>query len=196
MDDINTGELDTLIQEKLEQDTEFQTSIADLSEEERVQAIETKRVEVLKYEAAAILAKAKKDAELAENYKKRAEKAEQAKKTVKEERPSGDDLSTTDLYALMKSQVPEEDIGEVTKAAKLLGVTISEALKDPTVQGILKTKQEFRTSAQAANTRTARPTVAAPTDTEVLDKASKGDFPDKGTTEAEQLFWARRGGKR
>src|SRR6202012_723102 len=41
------------------------------------------------------------------------------------------DLSTTDVYALMKADVAEEDIDEVKRAAKVLGVTVAEAIKNP-----------------------------------------------------------------
>lgn len=106
------------------------------------------------------------------------------------------DLSPIDLYALMEAKVPQEDVQEVVKAAQLLGKSIGDALKDTTVQAILKTRQEHRTSANAANTRTKRPSNSAPTDAEVLADASKGKVPEKGSQEAEQLFWARRGGKK
>lgn len=106
------------------------------------------------------------------------------------------DLSTTDVYALMKADVPEEDVDEVKRGAKVLGVSVSDALKDPVIKGILERKATLRKTAEATNTNTARPGSKKVTDEQVLEDASKGNIPDKGSKEAEQLFWARRGGKK
>lgn len=103
-----------------------------------------------------------------------------------------DEFSSMDLYALMQNQVPQEDVPEVSKAAKLLGVTVVEALKDPMVQSILAKNAEFRKSATAANRGAARPSSKKITDEELIEKANKGEIPDAGTPEAEQLFFARR----
>lgn len=107
-----------------------------------------------------------------------------------------DDLSSTDLYALMGAQVPQEDVPEVRKAAKLLGVSIPDALKDDMVKGILATRLELRTTANATNTSPARPGAKKQSDEALLEDASKGVIPEKGSPAAEDLFWARRGGKR
>lgn len=102
------------------------------------------------------------------------------------------DLSTTDLYALMQAQVPQEDVAEVTKAARLLGVSVAEALKDPLVKGRLQTLSEHRKSAEAANVAPARPGSKKVSDETIVSEAAKGNIPEKGTEEAERLFWARR----
>lgn len=199
MDTEQTDALDTLIQEKLDSDADFQASLADLSEDEQAAAIDSKRSEIVKSEYASLLDKAKKAEEVAENQKKRAEKAEKASK--KEVKPSDDGektptkqedaLSSEDLYSLIEAKVPKEDIKEVQKAAKVLGLTIDEALKDDTVQSLIKRNAEKRATANATSTKPVRPGAKKVTDAELLAKAAKGEFPEKGTPEAEQLFFAR-----
>lgn len=107
-----------------------------------------------------------------------------------------DDLSSTDLYALMNAQVPEEDVEEVVKAAKVLGKSIKDALKDDMVKAILAKRVEHRKTADANNVRPVRPGTKTKTDAEILAEAGSGKIPEKGSKEAEDLFWARRGGKR
>lgn len=197
MNDQATGTLDASIQERIDADTDFQATLADLSDDDKAAAIATKRTEVLETEFTTLKDKAEKadKAEvLANNYKTRAEKAEAELKKNKpaDTAPREDALSTADLYALMNAKVPEEDVPEVTKAAKLLGVSVPEALKDTTVQGILAKRAEHRTSAEAANSRGARAGTKTATDDEVLAAAAKGEIPERGSKEAEQLFNARR----
>lgn len=107
----------------------------------------------------------------------------------KEEKPV---LSTPDLYALIGAKVPEEDVEEVQKAAKLLGVSIAEALKDDVLKGVLARRLEQRNSANASNTNTSRKGNAKKSDADILKEASDGKIPDAGTPEAQQLFDARR----
>lgn len=185
------GALDTLIQEKLEADVEFQASIVDLEEADRESALQSKRAELINVTFAEMQEEARKKAELAENYKTRAEKAEKNKGTTKPQ--ESQDLSTKDIYSLMQAQVPEEDIDEVLKASKLLGKTIQEALKDPVVSAILKRNEEYRRTAQASNAGKAKAGAKTPTPDEILRQASEGKIPEKGSKEAEMLFLARRG---
>lgn len=110
--------------------------------------------------------------------------------------PKAADLSTTDLYAVMKADVPEEDLDEVKRTAKALGVTVAEALKDPITKGILERRQSLRKTADATNTNSARPSNKRITDEQALEDLAKGNIPEKGSKEAEQIFWARRGGKK
>lgn len=113
------------------------------------------------------------------------------------EKPSKkDDLSSKDLYALMQAQVPEDDVEEVQRIAKGLGLTVAEALKDTVTKTILERRQDLRKTAEAMNTKSARPSNKKITDEEIVKKTNDGEVPDKGSTDAEQLFWARRGGKK
>lgn len=112
-----------------------------------------------------------------------------------ESEQKSDDLSSTDLYTLVSAGVHQEDVQEVVKSAKLLGVGIADALKDDTVKAILEKRDSQRKAAQAANVKTSRKSAHQPTDSEIIAEANKGNIPDKGSPDAEQLFWARRGGR-
>jgi len=200
MNTENNGDFDTLIEKKIEEDTGFQDSLVDLEDDERGQAIKEKREEVIKQEWQSLSETAKKEAELAKNYKTRAEKAEaEAKKLKPAEKEINNDnpeLSSKDIYTLINAQIPQEDVDEVLKAAKILNKPIHEALKDDVVKTILSNRKEYRATAEATNTKNARPGIKKTTDDELISKASKGEVPEKGSSEAEQLFWAKRGGKR
>lgn len=199
---MNTETLDALVQERIEADADFQSEIESLEDDERDEAIAKKSKEILADEWASLSDKAKKNEELANNYKTRAEKAEKGSKenkpAVEETTTSAkqDDLSTKDLYAVMNAKVHEDDLDEVVKAAKLLEKSIPEALKDTTVQAILEKRAEHRKTAEATSTRPSRAGAKKIDSDEILREASKGNIPDAGSAEAEELFWARRGGKR
>lgn len=105
-------------------------------------------------------------------------------------------LSDSDFYALMNAKVPEEDLDDVKKSAKLLGKSIRESLTDPVVKTILARKAEERATAEAANTNTSRRTTSKPNAAVLLENLKKGEVPEKGTEAADDLFWARRGGKK
>lgn len=117
------------------------------------------------------------------------------RKEVAQTHQSGDGLSPKDLYALTAAQVHIDDFDEVVKAAKLLGKPIADAVKDPVVKGILAGRAEERKTAEATSTKPARPSQKKPDANEILRKASQGEIPQKGSNEAEELFWARRGGR-
>ncbi len=103
------------------------------------------------------------------------------------------DLSSKDLFALIEAKVPQDDVDEVVKSAKALGVSIPEALKDDIVKGILEKRQAHRATAIATNTAPARPGTKKVSDDEILSQALKEDkLPAKGSAEAEALFWAKR----
>ena len=103
------GGLDSLIQEKIAEDAEFQESLEELSEEEREEALKLKRAEIIEERYSSLQEEFKKKEELANNYKIRAEKAEKAKKPTPKKgeseedskKESDDNLSPKDLYALM-----------------------------------------------------------------------------------------------
>lgn len=198
------GSLEAAIKQRLEADSEFQTSIADLSDEEKVTKISEKSAEVREVVFAEVMADATKHKTAYEGQKTRAEKAERVLKdkgiTVEEEPGEGaehaqakNDLSTDDLYALMEAKVPREDIEEVKKAAKILNKPIAEALQDEMVQNVLKDRQEKRRVADATGTDKGRPGTKQATPGEILAEAQKGNIPEPGTPEAEALFKARRG---
>lgn len=121
---------------------------------------------------------------------------EEVKSAEKAPVKTDSDLSTTDLFALISAKVPEQHVKEVVKAAKLLNLTVPEALRDPLVQARLKQLADFEATALATNKKTSKPSTKQVDDDEILKRASKGEIPEKGSEEADRLFWARRGKKK
>jgi hypothetical protein len=191
---------DTVVQEALEADQEFQVTLSGLEDYERTEAISKKRGEISDTLYRTLSADAKKNADIGRDQKIRAEKAERERDELmgkgKGAPPKDDALSTAEIYTLVQAQVPPEDVPEVQKAAKLLGVDLTTALKDPMVQSVLKQRAETRATANATDTAGKKAPVGQTSDQELLDKASKGEVPEPGSPEAERLFWLRRGGKK
>ncbi len=183
--------LDVLVQEKLDADTGFLATLEGKSDDERNAAISAKRTEIMNTEWS-------KAQEYARNQKIRAEKAEEKpnKPTTTAKKDDDSNLSSVDTIAIIKANVHEDDIEEVIKASKLLGKSIAETLRDTTFKTILNTREEERKTAEAANTNTAKPGTKQVSGDELKQKLSTGEVPEAGSKEAEDLFWARRGGKR
>lgn len=135
--------------------------------------------------------------ELADNYKIRSEKAEAELKGIKKEPEVKDDLGSKDLYALIEAKVPQEDIDEIVEYAKFKKISVAEALKLSVVKTTLEEKAELRKSADVTNTRKTPPIPNKLSDDAIVkDAFEKDKIPEAGSKEAEQLFWARKGGKR
>jgi hypothetical protein len=133
--------------------------------------------------------------EIATNQKIRAEKAEAVAKGLqrpKEEITPNNSLPQSDLIAILKADVAEEDIQEVSDYAKLKGITISEALKSSVVKAILSEKNEERTTANATSTGNARRGSVKPNPAQLLENANKGVMPETDE-EMETLIRARKG---
>lgn len=187
-------DIDALVNEKLEADTDFQAEIETLSDDEKTTAIASKRDELIKETFKEVSEKATKNEELAKNYKTRAEKAEK-----KEEKPSpknDDNLSQKDLLAVVRADVHDDDIDRVVKFAKLEGIGIAEALKHSDMKAILSSRAEARKSAEAISVKPSRTGAPKVSDDVIIAKANKGEIPAPGSADAEALFWARRGGKK
>lgn len=190
----NFGALDASIQEKIDVDNDFQASIADLSNEEKETAVKAKKSELLDSEIKNLSEGKKKSDEVAENQKKRAEKAEKELKEKKPETPTSPDLTFKDQLAITNAKIHEDDIDEVIDYAKFKKISVSDALKSPVIKASLDEKAEVRKSAQATSTTTARRSISTPSNSEVLEKTlKKGEIPEQGSPEAEQLFKARHG---
>ena len=195
--------LDALIQAKIDEDKDFQASLADLSDDEKSEKLNEKRSEILENEYSSwkdTSTKHSKSEELAKNYKTRAEKAETELKKFKppdddkSSKKDDDALSYRDHYALTDAKVHVDDVDWVVKQAKLAGKSVAVTLKDEEVQTILKIREEKRKTADAANTKPARPG-AKKSGAQLARQLSEGKAPDPGSDEAEALFWERRGGK-
>jgi hypothetical protein len=119
----------TLVDEKIGQDAEFQTELETLSDEEKATKISEKKAELIKQEYATIAEKAKKDAELANNYKIRAEKAEKAN-AIPPKNNSNDPQLSEELKLIARG-LSDEAIEQAKVIAKGKGISLPEAIKDP-----------------------------------------------------------------
>lgn len=108
------------------------------------------------------------------------EKAEQYRKELEELKASQtkSDLSQSDLYTIIKNDVDEKDVETVVKFAKFEGVSISEALNNDVLQGVLKKRAETRKTAQATSTGGGRRSNTKATPEQLLAKAQKGELPE------------------
>ncbi len=178
----NFGSLEASLQEKIDADTDFNASIATLSDEEKTAAITTKKTELFEQEVSEL----KKQKEIADNQKTRAEKAESELKKVK---PAGaaatattteekKDLTSKDLLAIMGAKVDEEDIDTAVNYARFNNVTVAEALKSDELKAILGVRVEKRNTAAATNTGSGRRPAIKPTGDALVEKANQGQLPD------------------
>ncbi len=177
----NGVDLDTLIQTKIEEDTEFQTSLSDLNDEERESAVEARRNEVLKEIAISSV----KNEELAKNYKTRAEKAEAERKEKKE---TTDSLDIKDTIYLGKADIHDDDLDEVLTYAKNMKVSVREAHEH--YKPILADRNDERRTAQATQTKSPRG-ITKNSGEDTLRKAeSTGEVPES-EKEMEAMLQAR-----
>ena len=191
MEDI-IGSLETLIQEKIDGDVDFQAELETLSDEDKTQKIAERKSEEINKELHSLKEaseKTKKAEELANNYKIRAEKAEaKAKGEVKVEEQS---LTTKDALALVNAKVSNEDYDEVIRVAKVLGKNIGETLKDKTMLTILNERVEERRTAEATLIGKQKRGSSKNTGEDILDKAEKtGEVPEDEEG-MQKLFQAR-----
>ena len=105
-------------------------------------------------------------------------------------------ITPLDTLAFIDAGVTNvDDISEVVKLAKGFSLSIADALRDTTVKHRLNVLKEERKTAEATNTRTARKGATQTDSRQLLDNLSRGEVPTS-RNEAEDLFWARRGGRR
>ena len=163
------------IEEKINSDTAFQETLADLSDEDKEAAVAEKRTELIDAELA-------KEAELAINYKVRAEKAEALAKQLKikpEEKPEPPKTPVLELKDIRALQdVHDDDVDELIEYAKFKGVSVAEIKKLPVIQAHLKVKAEERTTAQATNIGKSGSRTSKITGQNLLEKAYEtGETP-------------------
>lgn len=170
-------DIDAVVQERLDNDADFQNSLVELSDEDKAQAIEEKRREVVKSEFASLVEKAKKNEEIARDQKIRAEKAEELAKNAKQtQKQEVEGLSQKDVIYLAKTDIHEDDIDEVVEYAKLKKITVADAHKF--YKPILAERDEERKTAQATQTKGGARTTSKITPEAILEKAVKGQISD------------------
>lgn len=165
------------------------------TDSERIEKLTKKEIENNKKLSSAIGAKIKHRTEA----QKLAEELKKGNVVVENKETKSNDknqLSSIDTIAIMRANVHTDDIDEVVEYAKFKGVSISEALKSPVVRGLLSEKEEFRKSEEVANTSSSRRVVNKVTPDALLKNLSKGEVPEEGSKDAEEIFWARRGGRK
>lgn len=187
MSDELNDELESTIEptEEVEKTEEVEET-DDSSESEDLEAIKEKNKRLFerakKAEAEAKLLKAE-----------RVKKEEQAKAKV--EIPKAEkqaDYSLEDVAILVQRVTDKEDREFVKKSAKLLGVTLEEALNDTVVAGKLKERAEQRATAEATNTAPARRGSAKPTAEQILSNVAQGKFPDDPSELVEARYQTKR----
>ena len=112
--------------------------------------------------------------EYGENQKIRAEKAE---KGEKKEEKDGYVMSEKDIFALSKANIEEEDLDEIKDYAQFKKLTVADALKDKTLQGILSDNAEKRQSARAVDTGKGGRSSTVTGET-LLSRAEQGQLPE------------------
>lgn len=126
-------------------------------------------------------------------YKAILERNKNKKPEVREKRSVTPELDNATLARIYN--IHEDDIDEVLDMAKFKKVSLAEALKLGATKAILAEKEEFRRTANASNIGNTRRATSVSPDT-LVRNLSEGKVPEKGSKEAEDLFWAKRGGKR
>lgn len=124
----------------------------------------------------------------------RAKKAEEQAKGKAAEHSQDNNLSTKDQLALMQANIPADDLDEVLRISKVLGLPVADALKDGTMKTILDARAEERRTAQATITRGGA-RGANVTAEDILRKAeSTGEVPsdDAGMRQLAEARLARR----
>lgn len=168
----NNSSLEALIQQRIDADTDFQTNLDSLPDEEKDQALADKKTEVsntIFEEERQAKAKAE---EIAKNQKIRAEKAEAEAKGPKKE----EGFSLKDTRALQN--VHDDDVDFVTNWAKTNKMEIADAVKDDDVKTVLRAHEEKRKTAEATNTGGGRRgTQGVPAEV-LVEKANKGELKD------------------
>ncbi len=93
--------------------------------------------------------------------------------------PQTGELSQDDLIAVIKADIPQEDVKVAKDYAKLNNISVAEALKSDVVKGILSNRAEERATAQAASTGPVKRGSSKASDEVLLEKLDKGELPEE-----------------
>lgn len=153
--------------------------------EETTETVEEEKVELTKAEADELRAKAAKADDLEEKNKQLFERVKKEKGTAKSL-----DVAPKDYLALTQAGITADDFDEVMEFATYKKISISEALKNPTLKTILSTAQAERATANATQTSSARGT-KKPSGEDLLAKAERGEALEGTAEEMSSMFQAR-----
>ena len=87
-------------------------------------------------------------------------------------------LSSSDLLAVMKADVHEDDMDRVERFAKSEGLSIKDSLKNPELKAILSLRAEQRSTASGANISNVRRGATKITDEVLIANANAGKLPE------------------
>ena len=152
------------------------------TQEETQEEVELEEVEDSAEEGEDIDFSAKYEEEKARRIKaeEAIEKAKKKGKTAPAVATNG--LSTSDIIALTRANIEDEDIDEVIDYARYKKVSIAEALKSGVVKATLQEKSEERKSAQAVYTGSGtRRAGGSVSDERLMADARKGIMPESET---------------
>lgn len=91
-------------------------------------------------------------------------------------------LSPKDTLALIEAKISADDLDEVVQYAGFRKMSVAQALKDRTLQAVLREKQEERRTAEATSTKTVVRTPSKTSASDALEKVRKtGELPDSDT---------------
>ncbi len=167
-------EIESAVQGKIEADTDFQATLATLSEEEKTAQIATKKSELISQEIKNLREKAAetdKHKAAEDSLRVRAEKAE---KQAKKQDENG--LSNKDVIYLAKADIHPEDMDFVTEEARLRGISVQDAHK--LINPILKVRSEERATAEATAVGNRNRAGTQTKETDLLAQAAQGLVPD------------------
>lgn len=160
------------------------------------EVLETPEIELELEETPELDEKDQKLADLEAKNKQLFERAKKAEELAKGKvEPSQDNnLSTKDQLALVQANVSVDDLDEVVRISKVLGLSVADSLQDSTMKTILEARAEERRTAAATITRGgARGTNVTAED--ILRKAeTTGEVPttDEGMKQLAEARMARR----
>jgi hypothetical protein len=171
---------------------ELESKTEPTEEVEKTEAVEDESVdeesedlEVLQEKNKRLYERAKKaeaEAKLLKAERLKAEEQAKVKVELKAEpKPSEKQevLTPMDAILLSKANITEaEDIEEIVNYANFRKIPVKDALKDKTMQTILKDREEQRQTAEATNTGAARRGSSKPTPEQLLANVSIGKLPD------------------
>lgn len=148
-------------------ETETTEEATETAEEATAETQVEEDIEAIKAKAAKVDDLEKKNKQLFERVKKAESKTE----------PS-DELSVTDAVVLMQAGVKADHFKEVTQAAKVLKMSIPEALNTNVVKAILAQKTEEEKTANATIVKAPARGTTKVTGHQVLEKFENGSLPE------------------
>ena len=119
------------------------------------------------------------------HWRKKAETPKEESPVEEIPKEETNNLSGKDFLALTEAKVTSDDFDEVMGWSKYKNISVAEAMKDKTLQTILKERSEERTTAEATQTqKTGRKNVPSSPES-IISKASQDNLPesDEGIAE-------------